>query len=1423
MVTSPSSEVPLPPPLDEAVLQDLLGYLNFSSGKPDSRFHQQLNRLSAWLRPTAEGVPLVARLNQKLDQLATSSPAFSDCHQARAVIRLVFDAVLPAYRQHHADLLFHLQEADFLQPFFLARVFESVLSQRGPWEETARIVAGSLAQLNDYLGHRPIAVLENRRRHQPYPHERHRPVPLFIRGSGVASGPYAALLEGALEILAQTPSDLLAAAHFQLENLDELAVDMRAYDHSHPVFKRTNYTFGEWDPYQIDLRGNYRRFIVRTIILESLLSWMEATQDLGEAEKLLEASAVLAGTILMASAVSGSGPDTHNSAVSLTHLLPRIARQRDAFYSRLLQTLTGPHAQRLKKEAEENPQPFGRIRQHLNLRLAHYGCRQMQRSTLAQMYARMGYPDAARRQAAIIPAASTRFETELQWRITSIRLLTGRGQLREAARYLVEIDEYLHRGIECGALVDPWNILGFQGHFPLFQAREDSVADPRVDRLLELMEDTFGAFSRLLCEAAATGDRSLCDEVSLQFQKLAEFWEQFATTVVSDLLAVDSREAFESAQQVSQALLAWNSAGEAAGDVAFWKQHVGQFQSAKAYAIVVEVLLRRGDTLASMNLLIQWLSENESVELEHGPYSFMALLSHWMSLVLPPRVALDGSLLTPRQLPAGPKSGAASVSTGSAESDAGPSRLAGEATRRSGSATNWSLIRRMFAALEINGGIYWSVPMLSGGVLKFPENASHDWFQAPPDDALQWKVEEPEETLSDEDEALFGAAYENVVYRDSAQDGNTGDTVDEGVPDHDSPLEEAGRQLDLRLKFLVTVSQLWREAATSWVSSQAPSSQAPSSQAPSSQAPSSQAPSSLAPDQPAGPSSSAAAESTGPNAPAASEMSREQFEALVHWRDSNLKLQRQVNELVESISLHQPIEPSGDPESMLEYDRELHTKFSLLNSVISAQVVLEENTKLLSACLPESAARLPPNASKLDRTLLALHQAVLKRDMRSVQKLSVDLNGDLRGRPLLYVPLDKGGRPKDVLAARNLQQVLRFWLIRLPRLGLFRETWQLLSTAFYMERKTTPVGMSITEFDRLLQSALHASLESLVTCGRRWQSPPLSQEELAEKIGVLTEGYLTLWNKHSSTMRLSSVEALRDLATWRRVRSFIRDYGAELFQTRILTLGNLRAIVHRGADWYLDYLAETEDPLHPSKLLADLDHKLARSEAETLLELVFRCLVEKFDRFMEYNSTTTQSDYGEQLHCLLDFLRTETQYERQAWNLYPLILAHEVLARGGNAQAAEIWSDVLRSKTAPIARQFLSRLRKLEKQHSIRLPSITDRLSERFVKPLALDRILAQVKPAMQEAWDGRTSELFTRFEAEVEKYLSTSSGSAALDIQPWQQSLLDEVDEVEQSLTGFEEEPTDSTFDLPQVLITREQFEEQLTRWDQSSKQKPD
>src|SRR5262249_55526877 len=125
---------------------------------------------------------------------AAGAAAFREATQVEAVLPLLFTHLLPAYRAHHADLLGHLGERDLFGPFFVARAAEAVLAQGSPWDETERIVRGALVQLNDFVGYRPIAILETRPRGEPYDHERVRPIPLYLRGAGVACGRYHDLL-----------------------------------------------------------------------------------------------------------------------------------------------------------------------------------------------------------------------------------------------------------------------------------------------------------------------------------------------------------------------------------------------------------------------------------------------------------------------------------------------------------------------------------------------------------------------------------------------------------------------------------------------------------------------------------------------------------------------------------------------------------------------------------------------------------------------------------------------------------------------------------------------------------------------------------------------------------------------------------------------------------------------------------------------------------------------------------------------------------------------------------------------------------------------------------------------------------------------------------------------------------------------------
>lgn len=1308
-------------------VREALGYLNLSSGNDDTSFLHNLNLIWKELpEEESRAQRLKEVLLHSLQEMPAGEGAFADATQAELVINCGVDEVLPAYREFHRDLLFHLDTEDFENPFFLGKIFQAVLLQGGPWGEVERIVPAAIDSLNDFVGYRPVAVLENGRKMEIYSHERHRPMPLYVPGAGAAVSPYEELMASTIEFLQEAPQDLLEESHFHFDQLEELACDLRAYDHLNPVFKRTNYMFGEWDPHRIDSKGQYRRFVIRRIVLESLLDWIEETHHgTTREERLFDAAAALCGTMLMASSISGAGPETHDSTVSLTTLLPIVARRRDEFYSRVMAGATGERSQRLREVAEKTQQPFGHVRQYLNMKLAGYGARQMQHRELAHLYATMGFADASRSQANAIPACSIRIETEIECTVASVHQALDQENVDAAMNLLREIPSLLTRGVECGALVDPWNILGFQGQFPLFAAREDAIPDTRVETLLGLMESVFNAFSRTLGEAGAKGLGAVGEEIAVIYQGLADWWDRFGSDVVQDLPDVDGHESWESATHVAQIMGEWRQAGGAAGDISFWRERVDKFHSAQSYAIVVDALLNKEDDVAAMGLLMQWMSQLEDVGFECPQHSIFSLLIRWMKLAISERGATKNF------------------------------------------ETRSTSIRRMFAFLEANAEDWWAVPVLGPGF--------DDQQDLPPHDLLfgaEMEMDGEFDEDEDSEDDVFSAAYDEMVFRDSAEDGNWGDTVEGGFGSQNGEFESLNREFEPRLKFLNAVGQLWQMAAASFASEQF-------------------------------------------HQPEGTELETQLVDSIVSWHRQAQRWQIDLAELMENLWDRELSEPFGDHDGNVEYDVQLQVKFYLMHQVINTLICLQNAERLLHGLIPLSVT--VPRGNEQDRRLALIYRAVVQRDRETIRTHLPALISRLSRNPLLYVPFENGGDPGQILRTQTLQSVIRFLLRELPQLGMLRETWHLLYTAFRMERKWRPKGQAITEFDRLFQIALKNSLNALVQSVRSWSKADIDTEDLIDAISKVLDPYQWLWSEHSRTMRISAVDGLRKEGEWEELTQFIKTYGGDLFHASQLTLGNVRAILHHGVDWFLDYLEEEQDPIRPIKLLDDLDAGVIdRDDAEWALEQVYSIVVDRFDRFLEYNTTTTQSDYGEMIYCLLEFLRLEARYNRDAWNLTPLMLVHEVLVRNSLLDAADVWESTFEMQTDDLADQHIRDLRRLQKRHGMRMPTITDHLRERFVKPLAVNRMLSLVQRAVHDARDGNfESEAFQMLYEEVDEYLEDSWGSG-VDVPDWLQALEREVSEASHPDEGGRP-GTEAEIHVPLMTMTRKEFQTQVLTWKES------
>ena len=631
----------------------VLGYLNFSSGAFDPTVWRALNELFAAVEPAAEATgaasgPILERadaadrvaalLAERLQTLAASEPAFRNAGQARAVLDLLFSRLLPAYRSFHTDLLEHQPPGALERPFFLMAAAQAILASDPTGDDPTQIVSAAIGRLNDYVGWRPVAVLENGQLSESYPHERVRPIPLFIRGAGAAHGRYRRLVEDAVAILEQAPEPLLRQADFDLALLEELACDPRAFDFLHPAASRPNYLFGLWDPARIDGQGFYRRMVVQQATLDGILSWADAAVETpadrtAERQTQLrrESAAVLAGVILMASGLSGHGPGAASASLPLADLLPRIAGYRDEFYRWFMTQLPAEHRQLLDEETRRLRQPFGGVRRHINTLLASRRARQVESVALAAVLARLGRAAGAERMAGMVPAASARMAA----RITS-RVVAARQALRQssAAAALEELDAasgLLMRAVDCGAVVDPWNILGLGGQFPLHEAGGESLTDPRVDDLVAITESILDGYAAVWRQAGLEGPPAAAARAAAAVDKLGGWWDRFATTAVSGVPHLSGREVHDSAQEVIAALARRRETAPLPPPPGFWRQEVASFSSPETHSQATDCLLHEGDLDGAMGLLVHWASLLEGTAIDRSGGVWLGEAMRWMA------------------------------------------------------------------------------------------------------------------------------------------------------------------------------------------------------------------------------------------------------------------------------------------------------------------------------------------------------------------------------------------------------------------------------------------------------------------------------------------------------------------------------------------------------------------------------------------------------------------------------------------------------------------------------------------------------------------------------------------------------------------------------------------------------------------------
>ncbi len=781
------------------------------------------------------------------------------------------------------------------------------------------------------------------------------------------------------------------------------------------------------------------------------------------------------------------------------------------------------------------------------------------------------------------------------------------GQLRNAALLLPEIEQQIERGIDCGALADPWNILGHQGLFPLFQSKEDSVHDSRHEELIDAMTRQFDLYARLLAGAAFAGDATLHQRLSDGVDRLATWWDRFATYTVSDVPRLGGGERSEAAQHVADTLVRWRAWKQkpSGSEIQFWRGQSSGISSTAAYAQVLEALLRQKDWNAALALLMAWLSEAELIALEEGNASFAELAERWID-----GVGIDG-----------------------------------EPTVRA------TLMRRFLELLEVNASDLWSVPSLS--------------------------TEAARGEADDDEQREFASAYEGMSFRDSADDGTEG-ALAGGEGPGDFLLEEEANRIEDRLNFLEAVARFWRKIARPGTG--------------------------IGPD----------------------------WDGWTAILQSARRWERDLLTFMNALLALDVPAPVGSTEDVIEYNHRREVRDHLAETALATRIEVTQSVWMLAAASTEQADADGEPLFAWEAAAVEMERALASRDASAVRRVLPGLMTELSGEQLLFVPLAEGGKPRATLRARTAMAFLESLFERLPRLGLLRETYHLLRLAKSMELNGPVDGPRKSDFDRLFRTGLRKSIEVLLDAAGQWDAEnAVGTTAFTNILREIAKSFLELWSGHSQMLRLSTLESIAGEEDWRQLSEFIKKYGRPLFTSHFMILGNLRGVLHRGVGAWLDDLRNQDVDEGLERLLDHIDREtLDKSQVVRWIEIVLHAVEEHYEEYRDYNTTTTQSDYGDNLAVLLDFLRVKVQYDRVAWRMRPLALAHEILCRKGHHPIAERWRENIGENLRSKSEELLAELAAKEEEHALRLRTIRDRIEERFVQPLLLDRLISLIEPA---------------------------------------------------------------------------------------------
>lgn len=696
----------------------------------------------------------------------------------------------------------------------------------------------------------------------------------------------------------------------------------------------------------------------------------------------------------------------------------------------------------------------------------------------------------------------------------------------------------------------------------------------------------------------------------------------------------------------------------------------------------------------------------------------------------------------------------------------------------------WAASNKFIDFLEANAGAYWEIPHFEVSQNKFP--SFEEFKQGLKDDAVdndnfddlflnfmgmpkppaeddpddfnhlneEDEIYDEEDENADDDDNIFSSAYENVIYHDTTDDGVDSDMMDDKSADPLGDFELTGEmeRISDRLMFWVTVARLWKMSA---VFSLNYASQHP-----------------------------------------------DRDETLQSWAKIGREKLYQLLFLTSEVERFKISEPSDSRQSMIEYEQRRTIKDTLLERLMSTIIEMEDVCRILAATQTEP---IPANDNSWETLNQRILQAVLHSDVKQIHELWQPFLNVLSEQTLLYRPISRGGSAQKIAKSKGVQTVIQRLLNTLPKLGLMLYSIDLIKISQKIEQ-THPIGSgAITRFDKIFEVACFGMVRYIIENSSN-KRPNWSVKSLIETLEKLAETLLLTWLPHANGIRVSSIEPLMGKDQWHRCQTFIKVYGKDLFSPVHMGYGEIQAILHQTVPAWLNSLMNSDDPEVGEKLLEDLrNNKISFDEACHWLNLIYDTIIEYFGQYIDYNSTTTQSDKGEMLYTLMDFLRLLAAYDRIAWKLKPVSTIHSVLVQEGKMEAANFWLHAIAERLNEEADSQWEHYVELQKQYGMIMSAIGDRIEERFVRPLEVEQLCSLIEPAINEKREKKPLVSFKAFSDGVDQFAKTPKGNG-FELPAWLEAIEKKAQQI-RNQSEEEDEMLDLSAYVKPVFLTKEKM----------------